>query len=96
MDDNGEVVATRRRRKMKSRKQWKKYSRPGKGELLNIDELASALGENVRTIRNWRSKGLIPVLVLGHKTLRFRLDAVLAALEKRQIKGRRLFYEQAI
>jgi excisionase family DNA binding protein len=80
---------------MKPRARWKKYERPGKGELLNVDELARALGESVRTIRNWKSKGLIPVLMLGHKTLRFRLDAVLAALEKRQIK-KRYFYQQPL
>ena len=95
MSDNDEVVASRLRRTIKPRSQWKKYRRPGRGELLNIDELARALGESVRTVRNWRARGLIPVLVLGHKTLRFRLDAVLAALDKRQIK-KRFFYQQPL
>lgn len=95
LDNEGEVVASRPRRKMKPRKQWKKYRRPGRGELLNIDELARALGESVRTVRNWRARGLIPVLVLGHKTLRFRLGMVLEALEKRQIK-KRFFYQQPL
>ena len=63
-----------------------KYRRLGNGELLTLDELAQALGETPRTIRNWRSKGLIPVLVLGHRSLRFRLDSVLAALGRREIK----------
>ena len=70
------------------RKQWNKYHRPGKGALLTLDELARALGETPRTIRNWRAKKLIPYFALGHRTLRFRLNSVLAALEKRQIKGR--------
>jgi excisionase family DNA binding protein len=88
MTDTDEVVASRRRRKMKPRKRWKKYRRPGKGELLTLDELARALGETRRTIRNWRSKGVIPVLVLGHRSLRFRLAAVLEALRKREVKAR--------
>ena len=82
-------------RNRKPRKKWKKYRRPGRGELLSISELARALGESVRTIRHWRTKGIIPTLVLGHKTIRFRLDAVLAALDKRQIK-RRHFFQQPI
>jgi hypothetical protein len=95
LDGSDEVVATRPRRKIKPRKKWKKYRRPGKGELLNVDELAHALGESVRTIRNWKTKGLIPVLVLGHRSIRFRLDSVLAALDKRTIRKRR-FYEQPL
>ena len=75
-------VANKRRRKIKPRK----YRRPGHGELLNIDELARKLGENVRTIRSWRSKRIIPALVLGHKTLRFELNDVLEALRKRRVK----------
>jgi len=94
-NDHGEVVAAGKKRRMKPRSKWKKYHRPGKGELLSIEELAGALGENVRTIRNWRARGLIPTLVLGHRSLRFRLDAVLAALEKRQIKKRH-FYQQPL
>jgi hypothetical protein len=65
---------------------WKKYRRPGKGELLSLDELARALGETPRTIRNWKAKGLIPTLVLDHRSLRFRLDSVLAALGRREVK----------
>jgi len=51
--DNGEVLDTRPRRKMKPRSRWKKYRRPGKGELLTQAELARALGETPRTIMNW-------------------------------------------
>jgi Helix-turn-helix domain len=96
LDDNGEVVASKPRRKMKRRRQWKKYRRPGRGELKTVTEIATALGETPRTIRNWRSKGIIPCIVLGHKTIRFRLDSVLTALERRQVKGRRVFYEQPL
>ena len=88
LDQNGEVVATRPRRKIKPRSKWRKYKRPGGGELLNIQELAAALGETVRTIRNWQYKNIIPYLSLGKRQVRYRLDAVLAALEKRQIKKR--------
>jgi hypothetical protein len=86
---NDEVVGSRRRRNTKPRSQWKKYQRPGKGELLTEAELARPLGETPRTIRNWRHKGIIPYLVLGHRSIRYRLDAVLAALDKREVKGRR-------
>jgi hypothetical protein len=85
--DNDQVVASRPRRKLKPRKQWKKYYRPGEGELLTEAELARPLGETPRTIRNWRHKGIIPYLVLGHRSIRYRLDAVLAALGKREIKA---------
>jgi hypothetical protein len=95
MDENGEVVATRPRRNMKPRSKWRKHKRPGRGELLNVDELATALGESVRTIRSWQAKGIIPRIVLGHKTIRYRLDAVLAALEKKTVK-RRFFYQQPL
>ena len=88
LDENGEVVATRPRRKIKPRSKWRKYKRPGRGELLNIQELAAALGETVRTIRNWQYKNILPYLSLGKRQVRYRLDAVLAALEKRQIKKR--------
>jgi hypothetical protein len=74
---------------MKPRSRWKKYKRPGKGELLTLTELAAALGETERTVRRWKGMGIVPVLVLGHRSLRFRLDAVLAALGKREVKGRR-------
>jgi len=87
-DNDDEVVATRPRRKMKPKAKWKRYRRPGKGALLTEVELAGALGEEVRTVRYWRYKGLIPYLSLGHRSIRFRLDAVLAALDKRQVKRR--------
>jgi hypothetical protein len=90
-----EIVATKPRRKRKPRSKRKKCRRPGKGELLTQVELAAVLGENPRTIRKWRLKGLIPTLVLGHRTLRFRLDEVLTALSKRQAKPRK-FWEVSV
>ncbi len=47
--------------------QWKKYHRPGNGELLTLGELARELGETERTIRNWRKQGSCPRMVIGHK-----------------------------
>jgi Helix-turn-helix domain len=87
-----EVVAAKKKRQMKPRIKWKKYQRPGRGELLNIQELAAALGESVRTVRNWQYKGIVPHLSLGHRQVRFRLGSVLDALERRQVKRR--FFQQ--
>jgi predicted site-specific integrase-resolvase len=70
----------------KSSRARKKSRRPGHGELKTIAEIARALGETDRTIRNWQYKGIVPWIKLGHKTIRFRLDDVLAALQKRRVK----------
>jgi helix-turn-helix protein len=64
----------------------KKYNRRGNGALLNTKELANALGESVRTIISWRHNHTIPVLDLGHRSKRYRLDDVLAALQRREVK----------
>jgi len=95
MTDHGEVVATRPRRKMKPRSKWKKYRRPGKGELDTEAELARKLGEEERTVRNWRYEGFIPYIKLGHRTIRYRLESVLAALEKKTVR-KRYFYQQPL
>lgn len=63
-----------------------KSSRNGGGELLDTRELAAALGESERTIRTWKVRGAIPVVVLGYRTHRYRLDDVLRALAKRTIR----------
>jgi hypothetical protein len=80
---------------MKPRSKWKKYRRPGGGELLTEADLARALGERARTIRNWRHKGIIPTIVLGHRSIRFRLSDVLSSLQKRTLK-KRYFNQQNI
>jgi Helix-turn-helix domain len=72
----------------KPRDQWRKYERRGNGALLVEEELATALGEETRTIRTWRHEGLIPAIVLGHRSIRYRLDAVLTALRKREVGGK--------
>lgn len=66
----------------------KKYNRRGNGALLNTQEIAKALGENERTIISWRQNHVIPVIDCGHRSKRFLLDAVMAALAKREIKVR--------
>ena len=83
---NNEVVASKPRRKMKPRKKWKRYQRTGQGELLTEERLARRLDESQITVRKWRLKGLIPCIVLGHRTIRYQLDDVLAALSKRRVK----------
>jgi excisionase family DNA binding protein len=49
-------------------------------------EIAAALGEKKRTIRSWRHAGVIPAVVLGHRTVRYKLSDVIAALEKRTVR----------
>ncbi|MGI8435940.1 MAG: helix-turn-helix transcriptional regulator [Chthoniobacterales bacterium] len=66
-----------------------KTSKPRRrGLLLDAAQLADELGERERTIATLRKKGAIPYLSLGHRTVRFKLADVLAALEKRTIKPR--------
>jgi hypothetical protein len=76
----------RKRPNWKPREEWKEYVRPGNGLLKTEAEIAAAIGEEERTIRYWRHLNLIPAIVLGRKTIRYRLDAVLKALEKRTVK----------
>ncbi len=63
----------------------RKITRPGGGAILDEPELAGVLGESDRTIQTWRKAGVIPVIVCGYRTHRYRLEDVLAALEKRSV-----------
>ena len=63
----------------------RKVTRPRGGALLDQSELARVLGESERTIRTWRKANLIPFIVIGYRTHRYKLDDVLAALEKRVV-----------
>lgn len=63
----------------------RRITRPGGGTLLDEPELARVLGESERTVRTWRQAGVIPVMVCGYRTLRYRLEDVLAALAKRTV-----------
>jgi len=69
------------------RKDWRKHVRRGNGTLLTLSEVAKALGETDRTIKSWQRNRVIPVIDLGWRTKRFRLDSVLKALERRELKA---------
>ncbi len=58
-------------------------------QLLTDQELAIELGTGFkrRTIASLRRAGKIPVIKIGYRTLRYDLDAVMAALSKREIKA---------
>ena len=66
----------------------RKYRRPGRGVLLTEEELARELGEEPRSIRNWRRSHVLPSVTIGYRTVRFILDDCLKALAKRTIGGR--------
>jgi DNA-binding transcriptional MerR regulator len=51
--------------------------------LVNREKLAFELGVTARTIRNWESEGLLPSIKIGKRTVRYRIDHVIAFLEKR-------------
>ena len=70
------------------KKPRKKFLRHGSGELLDTQGLARALNESPFTVRDWRHKGIIPYLRLGHRSIRYRLPAVIAALEKFTIRNK--------
>lgn len=64
-------------------------------ELLTAKKTAQELAKqgiikNVKpfTIKRWGRVGLIPVVELGHRTKRYHLPSVQAALLKRQLKAR--------
>ncbi len=81
------MEATVEKRKRAPQPNRAKYQRRGGGLLMNEAELATALGENVRTIRSlWHAK-IIPAYVLGRRTIRYRLEDVLKALSKREVKS---------
>jgi len=55
--------------------------------LMNEREVAVFLGICPRSVRNFTTRGLIPVVRLGRRRL-FRRDAVMAALAKLEVGGR--------
>jgi hypothetical protein len=48
--------------------------------------LADAMGTNLSKIRTLRLKRLIPFIKVGHKSIIYNLDKVLAALERLEVK----------
>lgn len=55
--------------------------------LMNERELALFIGICPRSVRNFTTRGLLPVIRLGRRRL-FRRDAVLAALRELEEKSR--------
>lgn len=56
--------------------------------LLTVPELAVALGISDRSVQRLAEQGRVPVYRLSQRTLRFRLDEVLAALRDDPKGGR--------
>lgn len=56
-------------------------------ELLTARELAKRLLVSPETVRAWARRGFIPTLRLSPKVIRFRAEAVLAALSTTPAKG---------
>jgi hypothetical protein len=58
-------------------------------QLLTDEELAGELGTGFkrRTIASLRRAGKIPYQRIGYRTLRYNLDAVLAALSRLEVKA---------
>ena len=50
--------------------------------LLTLDELATRLRMHPTTVRGLKRRGVIPAIVIGHRTLRFEYGAVLDALRQ--------------
>jgi len=51
-------------------------------ELLTGEQLGEKLKVPELTIEKWRREGRIPIIWLGHRTLRYRLSDVVAALQQ--------------
>ncbi len=56
-------------------------------ELLTARELAKRLRVTPETVRAWARQGSIPSLRLSPKATRYNLEAVLAALTAKMVKG---------
>jgi excisionase family DNA binding protein len=55
---------------------------------LTAKELADRLGEKVFTVQRWSRKKVIPKIRIGHRTVRFDYESVIAALLRRQSQGK--------
>ena len=51
--------------------------------LVNRNQLSFELGVTTRTVRNWEIDGLLPSIRIGKRTVRYRIDDVIAFLKKR-------------
>ena len=57
-------------------------------DLLTAEELAAKLRVRPATVRDWARRGRIPTVRLTRKTVRYRLPAVVEALQADQRGGR--------
>jgi hypothetical protein len=55
---------------------------PRNEELLTGEQLAKDIKVTELTIERWRREGRIPIIWIGHRTIRYRLSDVVAALEQ--------------
>lgn len=55
---------------------------PG-GDLLTLTELATRLKMHPDTVRGLKRRGVIPAIVIGHRTLRFSWPDVLDTLKRK-------------
>jgi DNA-binding transcriptional MerR regulator len=51
--------------------------------LLNTNQIAFEIGVTTRTVRNYVKGGLLPSIRIGKRTVRYRIDDVIAFLKKR-------------
>jgi len=58
-----------------------------KRTLLTKKELAETLNLSTRTIERWTKARKIPCLRINHQVLRYKLEDVLASLERFKVEG---------
>jgi len=59
----------------------------GMEKLLNISQISGASNVPVRSIRTLVKKGIVPVIVTGHRSHFFQASKFFAALQKYQVKS---------
>lgn len=53
------------------------------GDLLTAEEVAAHFRVKAETVRGWARQGIVPSIKLSHKMVRYRLDDVIEALQRR-------------
>lgn len=51
--------------------------------LLTAEEIAAHFRVKPETVRGWARQGIVPSIKLSHKMVRYRLDDVIEALQRR-------------
>ena len=54
---------------------------------LTIKQLSAAIGMSIIEIRTLQNRRIIPFIKIGHRTLKFQLPKVQAALERFEVKA---------